>query len=54
LGDKIYAPRLAKDFPRQMLHAWKLGFCHPRSSEWKSFEAPMPADFSRAIAATGL
>src|SRR6476646_3932273 len=30
LGDKIYAPGLAKNFSRQMLHAWKLGFCHPR------------------------
>jgi len=40
LGDKIYAPRLAKNFPHQMLHAWKLGFRHPRTGEWKSFEAP--------------
>ena len=54
LGDKIYAPRFAKDFPRQMLHAWKLGFRHPRTGEWKSFEAPLPDDFNRAIAATGL
>jgi 23S rRNA pseudouridine1911/1915/1917 synthase len=53
LGDKIYAPRLAKDFPRQMLHAWKLGFRHPRTGEWKSFEAPLPDDFNQAIAATG-
>jgi 23S rRNA pseudouridine1911/1915/1917 synthase len=54
LGDKIYAPRLAKDFPRQMLHAWRLGFRHPRTGEWKNFEAPLPDDFNRAIAATGL
>jgi 23S rRNA pseudouridine1911/1915/1917 synthase len=54
LGDKIYAPRLAKDFRRQMLHAWKLGFRHPRTGEWNSFEAPLPEDFSRAIAAAGL
>src|SRR5881227_2983038 len=40
LGDKIYAQRLAKNFPRQMLHAWKFGFRHPRTGEWKSFEAP--------------
>jgi 23S rRNA pseudouridine1911/1915/1917 synthase len=51
LGDKIYAPRFAKDFPRQMLHAWKLGFRHPRTGEWKNFEAPMPEDFRQAIAA---
>jgi 23S rRNA pseudouridine1911/1915/1917 synthase len=51
LGDKVYAPPLAKDFPRQMLHAWKLGFRHPRTQECKSFEAPLPADFNEALAA---
>jgi 23S rRNA pseudouridine1911/1915/1917 synthase len=54
LGDKVYAPRFVKDFPRQMLHAWKLGFHHPRTGEWKSFEAALPYDFKDAIAATGL
>jgi 23S rRNA pseudouridine1911/1915/1917 synthase len=54
LGDKIYAPRFAKGFPRQMLHAWKLGFSHPRTGEWKHFEAPLPEDFKQAIAATEL
>jgi 23S rRNA pseudouridine1911/1915/1917 synthase len=49
LGDKIYAPRFAKNFPRQMLHAWKLGFHHPRTGDWKIFEAPLPADFATAI-----
>ncbi len=49
LGDKIYSPRFAKNFPRQMLHAWKLGFHHPRTGEWKHFEAPLPADFATAI-----
>src|SRR6266566_289086 len=46
LGDKVYAPRFAKNFPRQMLHAWKLGFRHPRTGEWKTFEAPLPDDFN--------
>jgi 23S rRNA pseudouridine1911/1915/1917 synthase len=54
LGDKIYAPRLAGNFPRQMLHAWKLGFRHPRTGEWKNFEAPLPEDFKQASAAIGL
>jgi 23S rRNA pseudouridine1911/1915/1917 synthase len=54
LGDKVYAPRSAKNFPRQMLHAWKLGFHHPRIDEWKEFEAPLPSDFAEAITATGL
>jgi 23S rRNA pseudouridine1911/1915/1917 synthase len=54
LGDKVYAPRFSKDFPRQMLHAWKLGFCHPRTGEWKNFEAPLPYDFEQAIVVAGL
>jgi 23S rRNA pseudouridine1911/1915/1917 synthase len=54
LGDKIYAPRFAKDFPRQMLHAWRLGFRHPRTGEWKNFEAPLPDDFRQATATMGL
>ncbi len=49
LGDKIYEPRAAKAFPRQMLHAWKIGFHHPRTGAWKNFEAPLPDDFATAI-----
>jgi 23S rRNA pseudouridine1911/1915/1917 synthase len=49
LGDKVYGGRFAKTFSRQMLHAWKLGFRHPRSGEWKNFEAPLPADLQAAI-----
>jgi 23S rRNA pseudouridine1911/1915/1917 synthase len=49
LGDKLYAPKLAKDFPRQMLHAWRLGFTHPRTGESQQFEAPLPADFTGAL-----
>ncbi len=50
LGDKSYAGASAKAYPRQMLHAWKLGFTHPRTGEWKNFEAPLPADFMDALA----
>jgi len=49
LGDKVYGARFAKTFPRQMLHAWKLGFEHPRSGERKNFEAPLPQDFQSAL-----
>jgi len=49
LGDKVYAAHLAKNFPRHMLHAWKLGFRHPCSGESKSFEAPLPDDFTIAM-----
>ena len=54
LGDKIYAPKVGKNYPRQMLHAWKLGFRHPRTGEWKTFEAPLPDDFNQTIATVGL
>jgi 23S rRNA pseudouridine1911/1915/1917 synthase len=52
LGDKVYAPKLAARFGRQMLHAWKLGFHHPRTGEWKTFEAALPNDFADAMRAT--
>jgi 23S rRNA pseudouridine1911/1915/1917 synthase len=45
LGDALYAPRLAGNFPRQMLHAWKLGFAHPRTGERREFCARLPEDF---------
>jgi 23S rRNA pseudouridine1911/1915/1917 synthase len=45
LGDKLYGGKRAGDFPRQMLHAWKLAFRHPTSGDEKSFEAPVPPDF---------
>ena len=48
---RLYGARFAKNFPRQMLHAWKLGFHHPRTGEWKNFEAQLPHDFKQAIAA---
>ncbi|PYJ73683.1 MAG: RluA family pseudouridine synthase [Verrucomicrobia bacterium] len=52
LGDKVYAARSAKNFPRQMLHAWKLGLRHPKTGEWKNFEAPLPHDFATTIKMT--
>ena len=49
LGDKLYGGKRAGDFPRQMLHAWKLAFTHPRSGDEMSFEAPVPPDFAEAM-----
>jgi 23S rRNA pseudouridine1911/1915/1917 synthase len=49
LGDKVYTTHSAKKFSRHMLHAWKLGFRHPCSGEWNSFEAPLPDDFTTAM-----
>ena len=43
LGDALYGgPRPPA---RQMLHAWKLGFAHPRTGERREFRAPLPPDF---------
>lgn len=46
LGDEVYGKRAG--FQRQMLHAWRLGFQHPRSLEPMRFVAPVPADFLAA------
>ncbi|HZR17050.1 MAG TPA: RluA family pseudouridine synthase [Verrucomicrobiae bacterium] len=37
--------------PRQMLHAFRLAFIHPRTGKRLNFEAPRPADFRDALAA---
>ena len=54
LGDKIYGPKAGKIFLRQMLHAWKLGFKHPRTGEALRFEASIPADFTSALRQLGM
>jgi len=48
LGDALYAPRLVGHYPRQMLHAWKLGFVHPRTGKPMDFSSPIPEDFKLA------
>jgi 23S rRNA pseudouridine1911/1915/1917 synthase len=49
LGDKLYGGKRAGDFPRQMLHAWKLAFTHPQRGEVLHFEAPIPPDLAEAM-----
>lgn len=55
LGDRIYrspgAPPPPLEAERQMLHARRLGFPHPRDGRPLSFESPIPEDFARAVAA---
>jgi 23S rRNA pseudouridine1911/1915/1917 synthase len=46
IGDALYGKKATAS--RQMLHAWKLGFIHPRTAEPMLFEAPVPADFLAA------
>jgi 23S rRNA pseudouridine1911/1915/1917 synthase len=65
VGDPVYLRRipaaaaklpkdmrgLLLDFPRQALHAARLGFTHPRTGAPLSFETPLPADMAALIAA---
>ena len=46
VGDEVYGKRAG--FARQMLHAWKLGFAHPRTGNPLDFTAPIPPDFVAA------
>ena len=55
VGDTVYgrrrAPGLLGDFPRQALHAARLGFLHPLTGAALRFEAPLPADMRELLAA---
>ena len=52
IGDTVYgrprstfhAPRVSILVARPLLHAYKLGFTHPRSQEFMEFTAPVPDD----------
>ena len=53
VGDKVYGlqrrpsgPSPLDSFPRQALHAARLGFTHPVTGKWLLFEAPLPEDFA--------
>lgn len=49
VGDAVYGHR-SPLIPRQFLHAWRLGFHHPRTGNWMEFEAPLPEDLRAALA----
>ena len=60
VGDSVYGGRKAwkkivwegdrlGTVPRQMLHAWRLGFIHPATESVVSFEAPIPQDLEELI-----
>lgn len=42
-GDRVYGG--GADFPRQLLHAWKLAVAHPKTGEPLLFRAELPGDF---------
>ncbi|WP_052488124.1 RluA family pseudouridine synthase [Gordoniibacillus kamchatkensis] len=53
VGDKMYGPpggaELPPPFPRQALHAAKLGFEHPAAKRRLEIEAPLPADMRELV-----
>jgi len=60
VGDRVYGGRQERreaalrerGVSRQMLHAWRLGFRHPRTGAWQEFTAPIPEDFRQAAGLT--
>lgn len=53
VGDPVYGRRCplppSVTPARQMLHAYRLGFLHPRTGRRLHFEAPLPADFDAVL-----
>jgi 23S rRNA pseudouridine1911/1915/1917 synthase len=49
-AEPIFIEQL-RAFPRQALHAWRLGLPHPRTGEDMHWEAPLPEDIRQLIAA---
>lgn len=50
-GDRVYGG--GADFPRQLLHAWKLEVLHPRTAQPLEFCAPLPDDFPESYRKMG-
>ncbi|MCD2255454.1 RluA family pseudouridine synthase [Lactobacillus sp. CC-MHH1034] len=48
IGDPLYNPE-NQQLHRQALHAWKLCFKHPFTSELLTFQAPLPADIQQLL-----
>lgn len=48
-GDPVYGPKKTLPGNGQFLHAQVLGFEHPRSGEFLTFEAPLPVIFQKTL-----
>ncbi len=48
VGDRLYGRSRTVEilFARPMLHAYNLGFTHPRTGKFMEFQAPIPADMA--------
>ncbi len=53
IGDQTYGGRTERrahaGASRQMLHAWRLAFRHPRTQAWLACTAPVPPDFAAVL-----
>jgi 23S rRNA pseudouridine1911/1915/1917 synthase len=55
VGDQLYGKQhLASAFPRQALHARRLGLLHPVSGKGLEWAAPLPDDFTALLARAGI
>jgi 23S rRNA pseudouridine1911/1915/1917 synthase len=55
VGDQLYGkPHLAPVFPRQALHAYRLGLTHPASDEDMAWESALPDDIAGLLARAGI
>ena len=46
---KQFVDNCFKVLPRQALHAKTLGFEHPKTKEWMSFNSPVPQDIEACV-----
>ncbi len=53
-GDPLYGQKNGVKAPRLMLHAYQLGFAHPRTGEFLCFTAPPPRAFAAVAKTLGL
>ncbi len=49
VGDVLYSGSNKFGLEGQLLHAFSLSFCHPRTGERLTFTAPLPDDFLRVL-----
>ncbi|EEO28263.1 RluA family pseudouridine synthase [Oxalobacter paraformigenes] len=55
VGDPLYGKsRLSAVFPRQALHAFRLGLLHPAKNEWNEWMAPLPSDMRMLLAGSSI
>ena len=55
VGDALYGKQhLTTVFPRQALHAWRLGLVHPVTGRQREWSSPLPPDFAALLQRAGI